>query len=128
VSIRLLIADNDAIFRKTVREVLGFHPEIMVVGEATDGEQVISKAAGLHPDVVLMDISMPKMDGLEATSYIKKYYPSIGVLVVTVHESEEYQKMAKKAGADDFLIKKDLSPKPLLEMIESVFQSGPSNA
>ena len=121
MAVRVLIADNDSIFRKTVREVLSFDSDIRIIGEAIDGEQAISKTAGLHPDVVLMDISMPKIDGLAATSYIKKYYPSIGVLIVTIHEGEEYQKKAMKVGADNFLIKKNLSPRPLLKMIEAAY-------
>ncbi len=104
-TIRVLIADDHTIVRSGVRMLLEAEPDIAVIGEAVDGAQAIALAKELKPDVVLMDIGMPDVDGLEATSRIKSQWPDINVLVLTMHRSEEYFFEMLKKGASGYLLK-----------------------
>lgn len=104
--ITTLIVDDDLAFRRAVRQLLERAPEVSVVGEATDGEEALQLAQTLQPDVVLMDITMPRMDGLEAARRIKAERPEVKVIVLTVHQEEVYRKMAYERGVDAFLTKK----------------------
>lgn len=103
--IRLLLADDHTIFRAGVRMLLDLEPDIEVVGEALEGSQAVDLTAKLMPDVVLMDIAMPRMDGLEATRHIKSEYPNTHVLVLTMHRSDEYLFEMLRAGASGYVIK-----------------------
>ncbi|NIP27193.1 MAG: response regulator transcription factor [Phycisphaerae bacterium] len=103
--IRLLLADDHTIFRAGVRMLLDLEPDIEVVGEALEGSQAVDLTAKLRPDVVLMDIAMPLMDGLEATRHIKAECPNTHVLVLTMHRSDEYLFEMLKAGASGYVIK-----------------------
>jgi two-component system, NarL family, response regulator NreC len=103
--IRILIADDHTIVRSGVRLLLEAEPDIEVVGEALEGNQAVELAASLKPDVVLMDIAMPGMDGLEATRQIKSRFPEIQILVLTMHRSDEYFFEILEAGASGYLLK-----------------------
>jgi two-component system response regulator NreC len=103
--IRILIADDHTIVRAGVRLLLAAEPNIDVVGEASDGLQALSMVAELQPDLVLMDIAMPGMDGLEATRKIKGQWPSIKVLVLTMHRTDEYFFEMLKAGVSGYMLK-----------------------
>jgi two-component system response regulator NreC len=103
--IRVLIADDHTIVRSGVRMLLEAEPDIAVVGEAVDGAQAIALTEKLQPDVVLMDIGMPGVDGLEATRQIKERWPEIHVLVLTMHRSEEYFFEMLKKGASGYILK-----------------------
>jgi len=103
--IRVLIADDHIIVRSGLRLLLEAEPDIDVVGEALDGNEALSLVEKHHPDVVLMDISMPGMDGLEATRRIKAGWPEIKVLVLTMHRSDEYFFEMLKAGASGYILK-----------------------
>jgi two-component system response regulator NreC len=103
--IRVLIADDHTIVRSGVRLLLAAEDDIDVIGEALDGYEAMSLAEKLQPDVILMDISMPEMDGLEATRRIKARYPQIQVLVLTMHRSDEYFFEMLKAGASGYILK-----------------------
>lgn len=106
IPIATLIVDDDRLFRQAVRQLLEQAPEIRVVGEATDGEEAIRLTQELRPDLVLMDITMPRMDGLEATRRIKAERPDVKVIILTVHQEEAYRTTACERGADAFLTKK----------------------
>lgn len=103
--IKVLIADDHTIVRSGVRLLLTAEPDIDVVGEALNGHEALKLVESLQPDVVLMDITMPEMDGLEATRRIKDRYSQVQVLVLTMHRSEEYFFEMLKAGASGYILK-----------------------
>ena len=103
--IRVLIADDHTIVRTGVRLLLEAEPDIEVVGEAVNGEAAIAQAEALQPDVILMDIGMPGLNGLEATRQIKSRWPQIHILGLTMHRTEEYFFEMLKAGASGYILK-----------------------
>ncbi|MGD0224317.1 MAG: response regulator transcription factor [Terriglobia bacterium] len=118
---RILIADDFPLFRKGVREFLETQPGYEVVGEAATGREALVKAKHLKPHVVILDISMPELNGLEATREILKAVPETEVLVLTLHESEDLVHKVLEAGARGYVLKSDAEP-TLLEAIEAVRQ------
>jgi DNA-binding NarL/FixJ family response regulator len=121
VTIRVLVADDQAMVREGLTVLLGAQPGIDVVGEAVDGRDAVDKAAELRPDVVLMDVRMPVLDGLEATRRIVGDDPGGGprVLVVTTFDLDEYVYQALRAGASGFVLK-DASASALAEAVRVV--------
>ncbi len=105
-SIRVLIADDHAIVRDGVRALLALSEDITVVGEAANGQQAIELARTLSPDVILMDIAMPGLGGLEATIEIRKDNPQAKILVLTQYEDREYIRRFLKAGVSGYVLKK----------------------
>jgi DNA-binding NarL/FixJ family response regulator len=105
VPTRLLLVDDHALMRKGMKSMLYGEPDLEVIGEASDGQEALELCRSLRPDVVLMDVRMPKMDGLEATQAIKRELPGISVLMVTMHENLDYLYEALKAGAAGYLLK-----------------------
>jgi DNA-binding NarL/FixJ family response regulator len=103
--IRVLVADDHTIVRQGLRAVLEREPDIEVVGEAADGREAVKKALALLPDVVVMDVSMPALNGLEATARIYREAPKVRILALTMHSSEEYVYSFLKAGARGYLLK-----------------------
>lgn len=104
--IRILLADDHAILRAGLVRLLGEEKDIEVVGEAENGREAVQKALELHPDIVLMDIGMPVMNGMEATKQIKKRDADVKVLVLTMHDNEEYLFQVLQAGAAGYVLKK----------------------
>lgn len=104
--IRILIADDHAILRAGIRALLQLHPDFQIVGEASHGHEALVQAQALKPDVVLMDIGMPGMDGLAATREIVSACPNTRVLILTQHENREYVLPALKAGAAGYVLKR----------------------
>jgi DNA-binding NarL/FixJ family response regulator len=104
--IRVLIADDHAILREGIRALLKTADDIEVAGEAADGQEAIAQAEKLRPDVVLMDVSMPGLGGLEATLELRKRLPDPRVLVLTQHEDREYLRRFLQAGVSGYLLKK----------------------
>lgn len=102
---RILLADDHPLLREALRNVLEREPDFKVIGEAGDGEETVHLAQTLSPDVVIMDISMPKISGLEATRIIKESCPNIAVLVLTVHDDNEHIFSILEAGAAGYLTK-----------------------
>jgi len=119
-SIRILIADDHAIVRKGIRALLATEADIEVVGEAADGKEAVEKAERLHPDVILMDLVMPGMDGIEATRRITTRQPEIRILVLTSFAEDEKVFPALKAGALGYLLK-DAGPEELVRAIRQVY-------
>ncbi len=119
--IKILVVDDHAIMRDGIRALLDLQGDIEIVGEASDGKKAIEKARELVPDVVIMDISMPEMDGLEATRRIKKKNPSVKVLVLTQHDNREYVLSTIKSGSDGYLPKGALGSE-LVAAIRAVHQ------
>jgi len=105
-SIRVLIADDHAIVRDGVRALLALSEDITVVGEAANGQQAVELARTLAPDVILMDIAMPGLGGLEATIEIRKDNPDVKILVLTQYEDREYIRRFLKAGVSGYVLKK----------------------
>jgi DNA-binding NarL/FixJ family response regulator len=118
-SISILIVDDEALVRTGLQMICDSSPELMVIGEAVDGADAVEKAEQLRPDVVLMDIRMPVMDGVEATRRIMAASSSARVIVLTTYDLDEYAYSALKAGASGFLLK-DLHGHELIEAIKVV--------
>jgi NarL family two-component system response regulator LiaR len=124
-SIRLLIADDHTIVRKGLKVLLATEPDMEVIGEADNGEEAVAKAASLKPDVILMDLVMPGMDGIEATRAITTASPCARILVLTSFAADDKVFPAVKAGALGYLLK-DSSPEQLLDAIRMVHRGEPS--
>ena len=119
-SIRLLLVDDHALFRKGLATLLATESGIRVVGEARDGVEALKKVAELKPDLVLMDIHMPGINGLEATRQISESFPLTKVVILTVSEDDKDLFEAIKSGASGFLLKK-VEPDELSSMLRGVF-------
>ena len=120
-AVRILIADDTAQVRSDLRTILPLAGEmnelsIEIAGEAEDGYNAIRMAGELHPDVILMDLTMPELDGFEATRKIKTLYQSMKVLILTVHSNQEARQKAAQAGADGFIEK----GAPITEIIHHI--------
>jgi DNA-binding NarL/FixJ family response regulator len=103
---RILLVDDDEGFRATLRRLLTQGGREAEVEEAADGEEALRRVATRRPDVVLMDLTMPRMNGVEATRQLKIRWPDLPVLVLTVHDEPVYERTARAAGADGFVLKK----------------------
>ena len=118
-TIRILIADDHALVREGLRAVLGSEPDMEVVGEAATGKEVLERAAELRPDVILMDVQMPQINGIEATRRILGASPKIGVVVLTMFEDDESVFSAMRAGARGYVLK-GAHPSEILKVLRAV--------
>ena len=121
--LRILLAEDHTILREGIRSLLASSPELEVVGEAEDGLQAVAQAKQLEPDLVLIDLSMPLMNGTEAIKQIKLRNPATKVVVMTVHKSDEHVRAALDAGAEGYFLKDDRS-QDLMAAIQSVVAGG----
>ncbi len=119
--IRVLVADDHALFRRALSAVFADEPDIDLVGEANDGEEVIRMAAELAPDVVLMDVHMPKVAGIDATRQIKTDQPATRIVMLTVSDEEDDVFEAIKAGASGYLLK-EVDPAEIAQAIRQIQQ------
>jgi DNA-binding NarL/FixJ family response regulator len=117
--ISLLLAEDHTVVREGTRELLEREPDMKVVGEAGDGEQAVRLVSELKPDVVIMDIAMPKVSGIEATRQIKTLCPSTAVLVLTAYDNDQYVFALLEAGAAGYLLK-DVRSGELIDAIRAV--------
>lgn len=124
VPVRLLIADDHPFIRDALRLLLSSHPEVLVVGEAENGWQTIELVQGLLVDVVLMDIQMPELDGIQATRHLSQYFPQIKVLALTLHDEPYYIQDILAAGALGCM-PKVVDTKTLIQAIHTVADGQP---
>src|SRR5581483_11597214 len=117
--LRILIVDDHEIIRRGVRSLLEARPDCEICGEATDGKDAIEKVSKLKPDLVIMDVSMPALNGLEATRAIRKLVPETQVIILTQHESEEMMRQSFHAGARGYVVKSAIA-RDLVSALESL--------
>jgi DNA-binding NarL/FixJ family response regulator len=118
-TIRVLIADDHNIVREGLRAVLGSEPDMEVVGEAATGEEVVERAAELRPGVILMDLQMPHVNGIEATRRILEINPEIGIVILTMFEDDDSVFSAMRAGARGYVLK-GAPPSEILKVLRAV--------
>ncbi len=116
---RIIIVEDQTILREGLRSLLAYQHDLEIIGEARDGLEAMRKVDALLPDLVLTDISMPRMNGIDAIKEIKKKWPRIKILALTVNDSEEYVLAALKAGADGYILK-DATNSELLRAIRNI--------
>ena len=119
----ILLADDHAIFRKGIRKIIEEIDGLAICGEANDGLELLELLKTTHPDLIILDISMPNLRGLEATEEIKKLYTEIKILLLTMHKKKSFVQLGLKAGADGFLLKEDADSE-LYRAIESLKKGG----
>ncbi len=120
-TVRILLVDDHPVVRHGLRALLGMQPEWEIIDEAEDGSEAVDKAQRLNPDVVLLDISMPKMSGLEACRVIHQTVPATEILILTQHDSPQMLREALDAGARGYVVKSHAA-RDLLEAIAAVSQ------
>jgi NarL family two-component system response regulator LiaR len=118
--IKVLIADDHAVVREGTRRILEQEPDMEVVGEAGDGEEAVNLATSLKPDVAIIDIAMPKLDGIEATKRIKVAWPSINILILSAYDDDQFIFSLLEAGAAGYLLK-SIRSRELIDAIRAVY-------
>jgi len=121
--LRVLLADDHALIRDGLASLINAQPDMAVVADAADGREAVERAAGADPDVVLMDISMPVLDGIRATRLLKLERPSVKVLALTAYDNQAYLTQLMEAGASGYVLKK-MAAKELIEAIRVVAAGG----
>jgi NarL family two-component system response regulator LiaR len=118
--IKILIADDHAVVREGTRQILEKEDDLEVVAEAGDGEEAVNLATELKPDIAIVDISMPKLDGIEATRQIKALYPGIAILILTAYDDEQFIFSLLEAGAAGYLLK-SVHSRELVDAVRAVY-------
>jgi len=124
VHAKIVIVDDDQTFRTILRRILAKDPKLNVVGEAGDGLEALEEIRAVSPDLILMDLAMPRLNGLEATRTIKAEHPASRVVILTQHQEPAYQRAAAECGADAFLTKTTRLT-DLLTTIRQLTEGGP---
>jgi len=117
--IKVLLVDDHAVVRDGIRARLEQQPNYHVVGEAVNGREALQKVEELNPDIVLMDISMPVMNGMDAAKQLREKYPDVKVVILTMHEHKEYIQGVIRCGAQGYIVK-DVSPAEMINAIQTV--------
>ena len=118
--IKILIADDHAVVREGTRQILEQEPDLKVVAEAADGEEAVKLAGSSKPDVAIIDIAMPKVDGIEATKQIKALYPAVAVLILTAYDDDQFVFGLLEAGAAGYLLK-SVRGRELVDAVRRVY-------
>lgn len=118
--IKILLVEDHVVVREGIKELIQLEKDMEVVGEASDGKEAVHIVSVLNPDIVLMDIAMPGMNGIEATKQIKKLYPSVGILILTAYDNEEFIIAIIEAKAAGYMLK-NAKGQELLNAIRSVY-------
>ncbi len=118
--IKIVIADDHDVVREGTRSLLERESDMQVVGEATNGEEAIKLIEDLKPDVVILDVSMPRLSGIEVTRRIKSRFPAIGILILSAYDNDEYVFSSLEAGAAGYLLK-DVHSREIVEAVRSVY-------
>lgn len=118
--IKLIIADDHALLRQGIKNVLSLEPDFDVIGEAADGDEAIRQVEELNPDILLLDVNMPRLNGLEVTRKLKAAQTTVKVVILTMHDDESYVLEVIKSGAVGYLLK-DIEPGMLVKAIRIVF-------
>jgi DNA-binding NarL/FixJ family response regulator len=118
-AVRVVLVDDNPDFVRTVADFLGQDPSVEIVGLATSGERALDLVADHQVDLVIMDLAMPGMGGMEATRRLKSRHPAPLVIILSLHDDEAYRRMARQAGADGFIAKSELGEE-LLPLIRSL--------
>ena len=118
--IRILIADDHAVVREGTRQILEQEPDMEVVAEAGDGEEAVQLGGSSKPNVAIIDIAMPKLDGIEATKQIKALYPTIGILILTAYDDDQFVFSLLEAGAAGYLLK-SVRGRELIDAVRAVY-------
>ena len=121
--IKIILTDDHRIFRDGIKSLLSENDDIQILGEASDGFELMEMLKGTIPDIVIMDISMPKISGIEVAKQISTLYPEVGVLILSMHTNEEFVINSIKAGAQGYL-PKDTSKEELLKAIHVIYDGG----
>ena len=121
-TIRILVVDDNAGFRRRLKEFLASEPDIEVIGEAGNAQEAILKARELQPDLVLMDVSMPGTNGIDATRQLKDEMPEVKVIMVSLFDSRQYREAALASGASGYVTKKSLIEE-LMPAIRGAFRA-----
>lgn len=121
MTIRILLVDDHPIVRQGLKTLLEGHSDWEVIGEASDGAEAVDKARDLHPDVMVLDVTMPRMNGLEACRVLRRQAPALEILFVTQHDSPQMMREALEAGARGYVVKSNAA-RDLLAAVEAVSQ------
>jgi two-component system response regulator NreC len=121
--LRVLLADDHAVIREGLKSLVNAQPDMHVVGEAENGRVALQRASEVQPDVVVMDVSMPELNGIEATGRLKQTSPQVKVLVLTVHEDKGYLRQLLKAGASGYVLKRAVAQE-LIHAIRTIAAGG----
>jgi DNA-binding NarL/FixJ family response regulator len=121
MTVRILLVDDHPIVRQGLKTLLEGHSDWKVIGEASDGAEAVEKARDLTPDVMVLDVTMPRMNGLEACRLLRKQAPGLEILFVTQHDSPQMMREALEAGARGYVVKSNAA-RDLLEAVEAVSQ------
>ncbi|MEC0599882.1 response regulator transcription factor [Bacillus spizizenii] len=117
----IVIVDDQPIVREGLKMILSLHDEINIIGEASNGEKLLELLTNIHPEIILMDIRMPVMDGIEATKLVKKSYPEIKVIILTTFNDSEYIFAGLKNGADGYILK-DSDSQEIIDSIKTAWE------
>ena len=118
--IKILIADDHAVVREGTRQILEQEPDLTVVAEAGDGEEAVRLAGNFKPDVAIIDVAMPKVDGIEATKQIKALYPTVAVLILTAYDDDQFVFSLLEAGSAGYLLK-SVRGRELIDAVRAVY-------